>query len=104
MKLSLREQFEQLAQRPAEPRILSGSPVDLDLTVPRGVRMSRPIDSIKALRDGGISLFEAKSAYEALVRNCELRVHLPSVANVTKLKQFLAECGITAKESEHVDL
>ena len=104
MTLSLREQFEQLARRPAEPRILSGSPVDFDLTVPRGIRMTRPIDAIKALRDGGISLIEAKSAYEALVQNCELRIHLPGVADRTKLKQFLAACGITAREVEQVSL
>ena len=101
MRLSLREQFEQLAQRPAAPRILSGSPVEIELQVPRGVRMKRPIDTIKALRDCGLTLLEAKLAYETLLEQCELRLHLPGVSDVAGLQAFLAECGIASHQVQH---
>ena len=101
MKSSLRVQFEQLAQRPVAPRTASGSPVDLELTVPRSIRLTRPIDSIRALRDGGLTLAEAKSAYERLIVQCALRIHLPGVDNVSELRTLLAECGITATQVQH---
>ena len=101
MKSSLREQFEQLAQRPAVPRTLCGSPADLRLTVPRGVRMSRPIDAITGLRDCGLTLREAKTAYETLLEQCELTLYVPGVSDILKLKAFLADCGITAEELQH---
>ena len=100
-KSSLREQFEQLAQRPAAPRNLSGSPADLKLTVPQGVRMSRPVTAIKLLRDSGVTLLEAKRAYEALLGACELRVHLPAVTDASRLPADLAECGITVHDMQH---
>jgi hypothetical protein len=96
MKSSLREQLEQLAQRPAAPQVVSGSPVDLELTMPIGIRIRRPIDAIKALRDCGLTLLEAKIAFESLAQRCSLILHLPGVSDLPALIAYLAECDITA--------
>lgn len=101
MKLSLKEQIEQLVQTPAAPRKLSGSALDIDLSVERGIRMRRPIDAIKALRDGGLTLSAAKRCYEDLLVACELRVHLPGVEDMPQLIAVLASCQITAKQVQH---
>lgn len=101
MNSSLRQLVEQLAQHPDVPPSVSGSPADLELTVPRGIRLHFPISAIKALRDSGLRLIDAKRAYERLLADCELRIHLPGVVDLPALQRELAGYGITATVVQH---
>ena len=98
MKLSLREQLERLAQRPAAPRVLSGSPVTVRLEVPRGHRVPFRITIVKLLaHKGGMGLKPAFDLLnERLLVECEVVETLPGVENLPELIEELAKADVTA--------
>ena len=76
-------------------------PVTVKLTVSRGVRLGHPIPAIKALRDRGLTLLEAKTAYETMMTDCHLVIELPAVGDMAHLAAVLSGYGITATEVQH---
>ena len=97
MKLSLREQFEQLAQRPAAPRAVSGSPVTLDLSVPFGHRLPLRITIVKTLsQQGSLSIADAHAILHRLLVDCRAVETLPGVTDLPRLIDDLAKADVAA--------
>ena len=97
MKSSLREQLEQLAQRPAAPLIVSGLPVTVDLRVPRGHRLPLRITIVKTLaQQGSLRISEAHALLHRLLVECHVVETLRGVADVPRLIEDLAKADVTA--------
>ena len=95
MKSSLREQFEQTAQDQGVSRPQSSSPERVELRWE--CNFHNTIDAIKALRDCGLTLFDAKMKIEELMTHQMLVVDLPTVADKAGFIARIAAAGATAR-------
>lgn len=96
MRRSLsKEEFERAVRTPAAPRDYSGSPARLELRWERN--FTNTIEAIKALRDSGLTLHEAKRQIEELMARRFLVVDLPFVPDVGALIARIDGTGATAK-------
>ena len=95
MNLSFKEQFERAVQTPAAPRTYSGSPARFELRWERD--FTNTIDAIKALRDCGLTLHDAKEKIEELMARRVLVVDLPFVPDADALIARIERDGAMAK-------
>ena len=95
MKSSFKEEFERAVRTPAAPRSYSGSPAKLELRWERN--FTNTIDAIKALRECGLSLADAKQQIEELMERRVLIVDLPFVPDVNALIARIEDDGAMAR-------
>ena len=95
MRSSLREQFEATARDRGGNRPRSGSPERVELEWDRNFHNT--IDAIKALRDCGLTLLDAKRKIEDLMATGSLVVDLPAVENKADLIERINQTGATAR-------
>ena len=97
MKLSLREQLEQAAQRPAVYPPVSGSPVTLRLEVPFGHRLPNRIPIVQMIaQQGSMRTPDAFDIMMRLLHECQVTETLRGVADVDRLIEDLAKADVTA--------
>ncbi len=95
MKSLSKKEFERAVRTPAAPRDYSGSPARLELCWEKD--FTNTIEAIRALRDSGLSLQEAKQQIEELMARRFLVVDLPFVQDVGALIDRIGGTGATAK-------
>ncbi len=83
-------------QTPAAPRDYSGSPARLKLCWEKD--FTNTIEAIRALRDSGLSLHEAKRQIEELMACRFLVVDSPFVQDVDALINRIGKTGVTARQ------
>ena len=96
MASKLWEEFERTAHKPAVANNLSGSPARLELRWERD--FTNTIEAIKALRDCGLTLHEAKRQIEELMERRFLVIDLPYVPDVEALIARIDGTGAIAKQ------
>ncbi len=100
MKLSLREKFEPAVQTPGASQPQSGSPERVKFWWTDDFHDT--IDAIKALRDCGLTLLDAKRKIEELMATKVLLVDLPAIGDETAFVERIARTGAMAEIMTHV--
>ena len=97
MKQELKARLARLDRVRDDDRVSSGSPVDLVLRPADGLAKVLTISAIKALVRRGVVLIRAKRAVEAMVRDGEAFVHVPTVEDVRVLAAELRNAGVDGR-------
>ena len=90
----LPEGFDRMERVPGAPRVLSGSPADLQLLWAGENRDIRTIPAIIALSRRGVVLLRAKRAIEALLEDRKVFVTVPRVESFEILSEELGKAGV----------
>jgi hypothetical protein len=95
MKQSLRERLQRLG--PISDIVhVSGSPVDIVLSVGPDLAQVKSITAIEAIARRGVGLSVAKRAIETVVERGETTLHVPSVESMDTFRRDLLAAGISS--------